>query len=167
VAALNAVQPNDWAAFLNERLHSTSAHAPLGGIENGGWKLVYNSTASDYWKAYETDRKVADLSYSLGLIVNEDGTIQDVMFDGPARKAGVAPAVKLIAVNGRQFSATVLRETVDAAAKNAEPVELLIKDGEFYKSYRVDYHGGLRYPHLERDAAKTDLLTAIISPLTR
>jgi len=90
-----------------------------------------------------------------------------VMFDGPARKAGVAPSVKLIAVDGRQFTPTVLRETVGAAAKNTEPVELLIKDGEFYKSYRVDYHGGLRYPHLERDAAKTDLLTAIISPLTR
>src|SRR5271165_3075362 len=167
VAALNAVQPNDWAALLNERLHSTSAHAPLGGIENGGWKLVYDPTASDYWKAYEADRKVADLSYSLGMVVNEDGTIQDVLFDGSARKAGVAPAVKLIAVNGRQFTSTVLRETVDAAAKNADPVELLIKDGEFYKTYRINYHGGLRYPHLERDTSKPDLLTAIISPLAK
>ena len=167
VAALNSVQPNDWAAFLNERLHSTAAHAPLGGIENGGWKLVYDSKPSDYWKAYEADRKLADLRYSLGLVVQEDGTIQDVSFDGPARKAGVAPAVKLIAVNGRQFTTTVLRDSIDAAAKNTDPIELLIKDGEFYKSYRISYHGGERYPHLERDTSKPDLLTAIISPLAK
>ena|SRR6266567_2234926 len=73
VTALNAVQPDDWAGFLNKRLRSTEPHAPLGGIENGGWKLVYNATVSDYWKAYESETKTVDLSYSLGMLVSDDG----------------------------------------------------------------------------------------------
>jgi predicted metalloprotease with PDZ domain len=159
VAALNAVQPYDWAGFLNQRLHSTDARAPLGGITRSGWKLVYDGVRSDFWKAYEDKRKYADLSYSIGLQVKEDGMIADVTFGGPAQKAGVAPAVKLIAVNGRQFTQTALRETVAAR----KPIELLVKDGEYYKSYRMDYTGGERYPHLVRDGASADLLTAIIS----
>jgi predicted metalloprotease with PDZ domain len=159
VAALNAVQPYDWAGFLNQRLRSTDAHAPLGGIEHAGWKLVYDGVRSDLWKAYEDKRKWTDLSYSIGLQVKEDGTIADVQYGGPAQKAGVAPAVKVIAVNGRQFTPTVVREAV--AAK--KPVELLVKDGEYYKTYRVEYTGGERYPHLARDSASPDLLTAIIS----
>src|SRR5689334_19596037 len=159
VAGLNAVQPYDWAGFLNERLHSTSAHAPLGGIENSGWKLTYDGVRSDFWKAYEDRRKFSDLSFSIGMQVKEDGTIQDVKFAGPAQKAGVTPAVKVIAVNGRQFTATVIRDAIAAR----KPVELLVKDGEFYKTFHVDYAGGEKYPHLTRVDGKPDLLTAIIS----
>jgi predicted metalloprotease with PDZ domain len=162
VAALNAVQPYDWADFLNKRLRSTEPHAPLGGIENGGWKLVYNATASDYWKAIEGDKKLVDLSYSLGMVVSEDGMIVNVLYNGLARPAGIAPATRLIAVNGRQYNSTLLRETVDASAKNTEPIELLIKDGDYYKTHRIDYHGGSRYPHLERNEGKADLLSVII-----
>jgi predicted metalloprotease with PDZ domain len=159
VAALNAVQPYDWAGFFNQRLHSTDGHAPLGGIEHSGWKLQYDNVRSDFWKAYEDKRKFSDLTYSIGLQVREDGTIEDVRYGGPAQKAGVTPSVKLIAVNGRQFSPTVIREAVAAA----KPVELLIKDGEFYKTFRVEYTGGEKYPHLVRDESKPDLLTAILS----
>jgi predicted metalloprotease with PDZ domain len=164
---LNAVQPYDWAGFLNKCLRSTEPHAPLGGIENGGWKLVYTSTASDYWKASEAEKKIVDLSYSLGLLVSEDGVIANVLYDGLARRAGIAPATRLIAVNGRQYTATLLRETVDATVKSTEPIELLIKDGDFYKTHRIEYHGGSRYPHLERNEGRPDLLSAIITALRK
>src|SRR5215471_4211802 len=157
VAGLNAVQPYDWAGFFNQRLHSTDGHAPLGGSEHSGWKLPYDGVRSDFWKAYEDKRKFSDLTYSVGLRVREDGTFEDVRFAGPAQKAGVTPSVKVIAVNGRQFTPTVIREAVAAA----KPVELLIKDGEFYKTFRVDYSGGEKYPHLVRDESKPDLLTGI------
>ncbi len=164
VAAMNAVAPYDWAGFFNQRLHSTDAHAPLDGIRHSGWKLVYDAVRSDYWKAGEDERKLADLSYSLGLKVKEDGTIEDVVFDGPARKAGIAPATRLVAVNNRQYNETVLREAVQKAASDAKPVELLIKTGEYYETHRIDYHGGERYPHLVRDAAAADVLSQIIAP---
>src|ERR1017187_944680 len=164
VAAMNAVAPYDWAGFFNQRLHSTDAHAPLDGIRRAGWKLVYDGVRSDFWKAAEDARKLADLSYSLGLKVKEDGTIEDVVFDGPAKKAGIAPAARLVAVNNRQYTETVLREAVQKAAADAKPIELLIKSGEYYETHRIDYHGGERYPHLVRDAAAADVLSQIIAP---
>jgi predicted metalloprotease with PDZ domain len=164
VAGLNAVQPNDWAGFLNQRLRSTVEHAPLGGIENGGWKLVYDGNRSDFWKAMEADRKLVDLTYSIGLKVNEDGAIQDVRFGGPAQRAGIAPAVKLIAVNGRQYTPTVLREAVARTATDPKPLELLLKNGEYYETRRVEYAGGEKYPHLVRAEGREDLLTAIGEP---
>jgi predicted metalloprotease with PDZ domain len=164
VAALNAVQPYDWAAFLNQRLHSTDGHAPLGGIQHGGWKLAYDSTRSEFWKALEEDRKEVDLSYSIGLRVKEDGSVADVVYQGPAQKASVAPAVKLIAVNGRQYTPTVLREAVAKTASDAKPLELLLRNGEYYETRRVDYRGGERYPHLVKEAAAKDLVSEIIAP---
>jgi predicted metalloprotease with PDZ domain len=166
VAGLNAVQPYDWAGFWNQRLHSTAPHAPLGGVEGSGWKLAYDAVRSDFWKDREEDRKIVDLSYSIGLTVQEDATVSDVVYGGPAQKAGIAPSVKLVAVNKRQFTPTVLREAVAATAAG-KPVELLIKTGEFYETHRIDYSGGERYPHLVRDPSKPDLLTAITSPMAQ
>ncbi len=167
VAALNAVQPYDWAGFFHQRLRSTDAHAPLGGIQRAGWKLAYDDIRSDFWKSHEESLKGADLSYSIGLKVKEDGNITDVSVDGPAAKAGVAPATKLMAVNGRQFTITVLREAIHSGKSDSAPLDLLIKSGEYYKTYHVDYHGGERYPHLLRDGNAPDLLTQIISPIAR
>jgi predicted metalloprotease with PDZ domain len=166
VSTLNSVQAYDWAGFFNQRLHSTAAHAPLGGIENSGWKLTYNNVRSDFWKAYEDVGKLADMSYSLGIKVREDdGNISDVAIDSPAFKAGIGPSGKLIAVDNRQYSSTLLRDALRAAMKNTKPIELLIKSGDFYKVYRVDYHGGERYPHLVRNEAAPDMLAQIIAPV--
>jgi len=167
VAALNEVQPYDWTAFFNQRLHSTGPHAPLGGIQMAGWKLAYDDVRSDFWKSHEEAFKGADLSYSIGLKVKEDGTIADVALNGPAAKAGIAPATKLIAVNSRQFTPVVLREAVREARGETAALALLIKSGDYYKTYSVDYHGGERYPHLVRDAGTADLLTQIIAPLAK
>jgi hypothetical protein len=90
IAALNAVEPYDWAGFFQTRLRSTDPHAPLGGITGGGWKLVYIGTRSDLWKAFEQWRKEIDLSFSIGLRVKEDGTIEDVAMDELAMGKGSA-----------------------------------------------------------------------------
>jgi predicted metalloprotease with PDZ domain len=167
VAVLNSVQPYDWANFLNSRLHSTEPHAPLGGIEHSGWKLVYDAERSEFLKAEEAEQKTLNLTYSLGLKVKEDGTVVDIAYGGPAQKAGIAPAVAIVAVNNRQFTPTVLREAVEAAASAPKPLELLIKTGEYYETHRIDYHGGERYPHLVRDPAVPDLLSEILKPLVK
>jgi predicted metalloprotease with PDZ domain len=167
VAALNSVQPYDWTGFLNSRLRSTEPHAPLGGIEHSGWKLVYDGERSEFLKDEEAEQKALNLSYSLGLKVKEDGTVVDVAYAGPAQKAGIPPAVTIVAVNNRQFTPTVLREAVEATAAATKPLELLIKTGEYYETHRIDYHGGERYPHLVRDAAVPDLLSEILKPLAK
>lgn len=163
VAALNAVQPYDWASFFRQRLNSVEPHAPLGGIENGGWKLTYDGTRSEYFKNSEEVHKMVDESFSIGLKVkDDDGTIVDVVYGGAAQRAGISPSVKLIAVNGRQFTGTVLREAIQATAKG-KPLDLMIKTGEFYETHRVEYTGGARYPHLTQTSGAPDLLSKIIA----
>ena len=167
VAGLNAVQPYDWTGFFNQRLHSTSPHAPMGGVEGAGWKLVYDDNRSDFQKAAEEVAKSSDFWYSLGFQVrDDDGTISDVMIDSPAYKAGMSPSTKLIAVNGRQASGSVLREALRANVTGSKPIELLVKNGEYYKSYSIDYRVGERYPHLVRNE-QPDLLTQITSPVSK
>ena len=165
VNTLNGVVASDWRSFLRERLDSLSPRAPLGGIENAGWHLVYNDQPNKQDEARDGDKKTTNLSYSLGLIVKEDGAIQDVIADGPAFAAGVSPSMKLVAVNGRAWTPKVLKEALAAAkAPGSGPVELLLLNDDFYKTYRINYHRGELYPHLERDAAKPDLLEAICHP---
>jgi predicted metalloprotease with PDZ domain len=168
VAGMNSVQPYDWAGFFNQRLHSTNAHAPLGGVEGSGWKLTYDANRSEYWKNAEEVNKLADFSYSLGIKVHDDdGTISDVAIDSPAFQAGVGPSVKLIAVNKRQYSSTLLREAIQEAAKDGKPIELMVKAGDFYRTFSIGYRGGERYPHLTRDASAPDLLSDIIAPMVK
>jgi predicted metalloprotease with PDZ domain len=164
VRTLNAVQPYDWAKFLNDRIHSTEGHAPLGGITGGGYKLVFDGERSSFWKNAEGVGKGANLSYSVGLRVRETGEIGDVKLGSPADKAGIAPAQKIIAVNGREFSTTLLRDTIKDAVKTPGPINLLIKDGDYYSVHAIDYHGGEQYPHIVRDESKPDLISDIIRP---
>jgi predicted metalloprotease with PDZ domain len=162
VSTLNAVQPYDWAKFLDDRLRSTAAHAPLGGIVNGGYNLVYTAERPEIWKTREEVRKVVNLAFSLGLVTKASGEIIDVHLDTAAAKAGLTPSTKIIAVNGREFSPNGLRHAVADAVADKNPIVLIVKDGEYFKTLSVDYHGGEKYPHLVRDQAKPDLLADII-----
>jgi predicted metalloprotease with PDZ domain len=165
VTALNSVQPFDWAKFLRDRLDSTSAHAPLNGILNSGWRLTYTDTPSGLWKDAESEARGVNMSYSLGLKIRESGSVSDVKIGSPAQLAGIAPSVKVIAIDNRAYSPTVLHDAMKAATKSAEPMEFLLRDGDVFKTVKVDYHGGEKYPHLERDTSKPDLLSEIIAPL--
>ncbi len=163
VKTLNAIQPFDWASYLRSRL---DGHGPLiGGIEAHGWKLVYTDQPPAAVKAVEAYRHFADLTYSLGLSVGKGGAIADVLWDGPAFKAGVAPGMTVVAVNGHEYSSEALTDAVAAAARDkSQPVELLLKNFDEYKTVRIDYHGGLKYPHLVRDTSKPDTLDALLKP---
>jgi predicted metalloprotease with PDZ domain len=167
VAALNAVQPYDWAGFFRQRLDSTAGRAPLGGIVGGGWNLIYNAIPSSMWTAAAEDHKLTDLSYSLGFKVKDDGTIVDATMGGPAQKAGIAPSAQLIAVDNRQFTPAVLNEAVQSTAAAPRTLELLIKTGEYYDVRRIEYAGGEKFPSLVRNPAATDLLSQIVTPLAK
>ncbi len=164
VRILNATQPYEWATFLNERLQSTSARAPMGGIEGGGYSLRYTTQPSAYWKSQEAVRKSVNVRYSLGFVAKGSGEIIDVRLDTPAAKGGITPGTKIIAVNGREFSPQVLHNAIGDAVEKAGPISILVKDGEYYKTLSVDYHGGEKYPQLVRDNTKPDVLGDIIAP---
>jgi predicted metalloprotease with PDZ domain len=166
VRALNDVAPYDWAQLLRERVSPTTEHAPLGGIERGGWKLVYNEQPNVFTHAAEKKFKFADVTYSLGFSVSEDGKIADVIVGSPAHRAGIGPGMKLVGVNERKWSPPVLHAAIKAAQDSNQPVELLIENAQFFKTYSVDYHGGERNPHLERVQGQPDVLSDILKAMT-
>lgn len=165
VAVMNEVAAYDWKTFFTTQLQSLDPHAPLGGIEKSGWKLVYRDTMNEMQKSFEEARKVTDFRFSLGILAEEDGTILDVIPEMPAFKAGLGPGMKLIAVNGRKYSKDIIRDALKLGEVSSLPLDLLAANGEFFKTYSVNYHGGERYPYLERDAATPDLLGFIIAPV--
>lgn len=165
VVALNDVAPYDWKGFFTERLNSHAPHAPLGGIEQGGWRLTYSDEPNLSQTASEQAHRNLDLSFSLGLVLDEDGTVRDVIPGMAAAKAGLGSGMKIVAVSDRQWSADLMREAIRGAKSSARPLQLLVANGEYYKTYSLDYQGGIRYPHLERDSSRSDLLSEIIKPL--
>jgi predicted metalloprotease with PDZ domain len=160
---LNTVQPYNWAGFLRERLESHDA-APLDGIARGGYKLTYSDTPSDYFKKAESRRKLTDLTFSLGLIVGRESRLTDVLWGGPAHTAGLTVGTQIVAVDGLAYDGDRLKEAVKNAKSNNVAIDFLIKNGDRYGTVRIDYHGGLRYPHLERDTSTPARLDQILDP---
>ena len=161
VNTLNQVVPYDWRGFWTERLTNRGPGAPLGGIEGSGWKLVYDENQSEMERGGESTFHFVGLADSIGLDLREDGTITDTVEGMAAAQAGIGPGMKLIAVNGRKYSPEVVRDALKAGKGGTTPLELLIENTDYYKTYKLDYHGGDRYPHLVRDESKPDLLTEI------
>jgi predicted metalloprotease with PDZ domain len=164
VAALNRVQPYDWSAFLRQRLDAVNADPPLAGIGRGGYRLVFTDTASDLSKSAEDHAKLTSLTYSVGLTMDKDGKIKDVLWNGPAFTAGLSPATQIVAVNGTAFDADRFKEVIKAAAHSQTAMVLIVREGDQFRTVQLDYHGGLRYPHLERDPAQPAVLDAILAP---
>ena len=162
VNTLNEVTPYDWRDFLQARVDTVNPHAPLTGITNGGWKLVYTDKPNTEIRIADHTRKSIDVSFSLGMLLKEDGAVMDVNPSSAAFKAGMAPGMKILSVNGRTWSTDVLHEAIASSKSITAPIEVIVENGSFNETYKLDYHGGERYPHLERDNTKPDLIGEII-----
>ncbi|OYY63247.1 M61 family metallopeptidase [Sphingomonas sp. 28-62-11] len=150
VTTLNGITPYDWQAFLTTRITETGAPAPISGFAANGYTLVYTETPTAYFKANEKGRTITDLSYSLGMVIGKGAEISAITWDGPAYQAGLTVGRTITAVNGFAYTAEKLKEAITAAKATSAPIELLVKNGERIERFAIDYHGGLRYPRLEK-----------------
>jgi predicted metalloprotease with PDZ domain len=167
VAGLNAVVEYDWAAFLRERLYEPAAEPPLDGVTRGGYRLVFKEERSPFQRNAESYGNSADFSYSLGLSFGQNGNVTQVQWDGPAFNQGITVGTQVVAVNGVTYGAEGLRRAVAGAKSDGTPVELLLKNGDQYRTVTLDYREGLRYPHLERIAGSADRLVDVFAARTR
>ena len=162
IAALNRVEPYDWASFLKASLDAHGPSAPLGGLARGGYRLVYTDAPNAIITATETHGRV-DLSRSIGLTVGKDGKLDQVAWDSPAFRAGLAPGATLLAVNGSSYDGEALKVAV-TAAKSAGAINLVVKSEGGVAPVQVLYKGGLRYPHLEPITGSQTRLDQILTP---
>jgi predicted metalloprotease with PDZ domain len=167
VAALDAVAPYDWAKFLRDRLDSRQPHAPLGGIRNSGYELSFSSMLGPWGELLASVNETPDFWYSVGLRVNAAGEISDVLKDGIADRAGAAPGMKLIAVNGRAFTPAVLRQALKDGQGEGPAIEIILQNAGYFHVIKLDYHGGERYPSLDRVNGAPALLDDVIAPLVK
>jgi predicted metalloprotease with PDZ domain len=158
ISDLNAVAQFDWATFFRARLDSTAPEAPVGGIENGGWKVVFNSEPS---KLDGRRGNTGDI-YSIGLQLGNDGAVADSIAGSPAFEAGVSSGMKVVGVNSRVFTPDLLSDAIKAAKDSSQPITLLVLVDDFYRTFAINYHGGPRIPHLVREDGKLDYLDELI-----
>ena len=162
VNALNQVAAYDWRGFWTERLTNHGPGAPLGGIEGSGWKLAYDENPSELLDDSATTGRSVPSAAAIGLELRDDGGIEDTVEGSLAAKAGIGPGMKVVAVNGRRFSREIIRDAIRASKSSSAPIELLVENADYFKTYKIDYHGGESYPHLVRDESKPDLLSDIL-----
>ena len=172
VQDLNAVAPYDWATFLREQVVKITPRADLAGIERGGYKLVYadkpNASVSMVQSALAGlpgATPTVDAWFSIGILVGNDGNIQDVRWNSPAAKARLAPGYKIIAVNSQVFSGDRLRTAIHDAKGKSEPIHIVLQSDTFLSTADIDYHDGERYPALERVAGTPAYLDDITKPV--
>ena len=160
---LNTIAPYDWNGFFQARLNATGTdRAPLGGVEAGGYRLTYTDKASNGQKAREQISKNVSEAYSVGLRLNEDGSIMDVLPEMAAANAGIGPGMKIVAVNGREYSTDALRAAI-RNTKSGGPLELLVLNGKAFSTFRLNYRDGEKYPILQPNGQPA-LLDEILKP---
>jgi len=163
VATLNRVQPYDWRGYLQRRVYDIADQPPLDGITQGGYRLIFTDQPTKWIKSAEKNGKNNDLTYSGGLMVDNDGKITSVLWDSAAFNAGLAIGSEVVAVNGRKFDGNALKQAIKAAGGGSAP-QLLIHDGDVYRTVTLDWHGGLRYPRLEKVGTGSGTLDALLAP---
>jgi predicted metalloprotease with PDZ domain len=167
VSTLNEVVPYDWRSFLRKRLDYIGPTAPLGGIEESGWQLIYSDKANEFLDAEQAISKTGNFTSSLGLIIRNDGVIKDVIPGMPAAQSGLSPYMKILSIAGRQFSI----EEIDRAVKNSKidsnAIELTVSNTDSIERHTIVYHDGLRGPHLQRVERTENYLDSILTPISK
>ena len=164
VNTLNKVQPYDWRSYLTRRVFDIAPKAPLEGITEGGYNLVYTSEPTKWIKSAEKQRKYTDLTYSGGMTIGSDGKVGSVLWGSAAFNAGLTTGTEIVAVNGRKYDGDAIKAAIKAAAANGPAPELLIHSGDVYRTVKLDWHGGLRYPRLEKAGTAPGTLDALLAP---
>ncbi len=165
VRALNDVAPYDWAKFFADRVDAIAPHPPLAGITAAGWKVAYGDSATETQSVYEREEERIDWYTSIGARFSlKTGDVLDVMPGSAADRAGLTPGMALVGVDGRKWSHDVLVDAAGADHRAHRPLELLVANGEYLHTLRVDVSAGLRYARLVRIAGTPDVLSEILAP---
>lgn len=163
VQALERTEPgHDWSTFVRQRFYTAPAGLPTAGLEAAGWRLVFGDAPPD-----QAPEPFADYRHSLGAIVTTQPTgsrLVGIVSNSPAERAGLESGTSLLGVNGSLFTPARLREALRATRGGKTGLELLVAEGDKYRTVRLEGLDGERFATLERNLTRPDLLTAIVTP---
>jgi predicted metalloprotease with PDZ domain len=160
VRDLKATANYDWDGFIQRWVMVPQESLSLDVIGRLGYRLKYTDKPPPADPgATQRDNPAAD---SLGLVI-DSGLVRAVDPGLPGDKAGMAPGMKVIGVNGKKFSTNRLRDAI-ADSVTRKKVEFLLEDGDDFRTIVVPYAEGLRYLELVRLEGKPDVLGDILKP---
>ncbi|HXO17812.1 MAG TPA: PDZ domain-containing protein, partial [Candidatus Dormibacteraeota bacterium] len=159
---LNEVEPYDWHAFFEKYVYRPQLHPPTDELARAGWRLSYSPKRNEFLGG-EGEHTVTGW-YAYGANLTDEGAVKDVREASPAWRAGLAPGMRVLAVDGQQFSSDTLEYAVKRAQHSTTPITLIVTQTGWYQTLSLDYHDGLRYPHLERIPSTIDMLASIAAP---
>jgi predicted metalloprotease with PDZ domain len=161
IDVLNHVVQYNWTEHLNNRLYSNAPEAPLDGLRRAGWQLTYVENESGFWQnIHSLQGNMLNESYSLGLMIQTDGLISDVLHGSPADEAGLVSGMHLKSINDKSFSTDALRTAINVGGD----LKLVTDEGGVVRPTVVKYRGGERYPRLIPIEGSTDMFAAIARP---
>jgi predicted metalloprotease with PDZ domain len=163
-ATLNGIVPYDWRAYLTKRLTEHATGAPIEGFARNGYRLTYTDQPTPSFKSAEATRKTTDLSYSGGLALNPQGELTGVLWGSAAYDAGLTIGDTILAVDGQAYTPELLKAAIVAAKGTKTPVPLLVRHDDRIAAVALDYHGGLRYPRLEKVGTGETGLDRLLAP---
>jgi predicted metalloprotease with PDZ domain len=147
---LEEICPYDWDQFFHRHIAERREQPPFGGIERGGYRLVFKEQPNDFHRDADKQEGLLDLGHSLGLSLDTEGKIKEVIWDGPAFRAGATAGSQVLAVNGWTFSDNAM-QTALAACRQSGVTRLLVRRLKHCEELEIRYDGGPRYPHLVRN----------------
>jgi predicted metalloprotease with PDZ domain len=162
VAQLHEIAPFDWHGWLLHALQDTREGTLLSGLERGGYRLAFGEAPNAYQQCQESETRITDLTYTIGISVDHEGRLTDVLWGGRAFDLGLTIGSIIVAVSGRPFSVERLQAAVRQTAN--ENVELVVRRGATMRTVALRAPGSLRYPRLERVNERPDRLGAILRP---
>jgi predicted metalloprotease with PDZ domain len=157
---LGDVTSYDWHGLFDRYVYHVSVHPPTDELARSGWKLVYTSKANDYDDA----RHGVSGWYGIGFDAGPTGAIRDVRRGSAAWNAGLAPHGIVVAIDGRSYSPDTFTNAIKRAQQDHRPISFLVNDSGYFSMVSVDYHGGVRFPHLVRIKGTPDMLAQIMAP---
>jgi predicted metalloprotease with PDZ domain len=160
---LNEVVPYDWHAFFQKHVYEVATLPPTSELARAGWKLVYTTKPNEFMAAGAMLRHINSQWLTYGININKDDTITDVREGSPAWQAGMAPGMKIMAVDGQTYDDKVLSYVMKQAEKSTTPTTFIVQQDGWYRTLQVSYHGGPKYPHLVRIPGTEDMLAKIMA----
>ncbi len=164
ITHLKATANFDWERFLSERTSRPLDALPLELVGRLGYRLQYVPAPPDQDRGMGRGRTGISAQHSLGLSFGNEGQILDIVPGMPGDKAGLAPGMKVMGIGGRLFSARRLQDALGESVATRR-IELLVLEGDQFKTIVIPYADGPRYLTMVRDESKPDLLGQILKPI--
>lgn len=163
---LKGLADYDWDTFFRDRISTPQETLDLKFLETLGYRLQFSPKPSEFVLEREKDRKSVNATGSLGLATSEDGKVVGIVPGSIADKAGIAPAMTISGVNDRKFTGQRLKDAI-ADSTTRQKVDLLVLDGDVFKTIALSYAEGPKYLELTRIADRADVLGNIGKPTAK